>query len=376
VICSAKPYLPTSIMTMTPATLLSAQASASAQPASTSAADFGRVQRIAWGVLGWNVLVVLWGAVVRATGSGAGCGSHWPRCNGETLPQLASIATKIEFSHRLTSGLALLSVVWLLIEAWRLVGRTKVTGSVPVLATEKATEKGADRLASNVQSALIYDAKRVRRYAALTMVFMLGEAGLGAALVLFEHVAHNASLKRALSMSLHLTNTFLLLSALVATAVAARFPTEPLFVRSRRTLAGLTFFLLFPIGVTGAIAALGDTLFPATSLLSGLTQDLSPSAHVLLRLRTMHPFVAVGCATGIFWLAGALGIGRARAPANIVRALVVAQVCLGLINLLALAPIVLQLTHLLLADCLLIATVYLAAIAPAKSVEIASPDRP
>jgi heme a synthase len=350
-----------------PATSIPGQSPVSAYPARPSPANFGRVQRIAWGVLAWNVLVVLWGAVVRATGSGAGCGSHWPRCNGETLPHLASVTTKIEFSHRLTSGLALLSVAWLLVEAWRLVGRTKVTASVPLPTTEAETSRPTD----DVQSAPVYDAKRVRRYAAWTMVFMLGEAGLGAALVLFEHVAHNASLKRALSMSLHLANTFLLLSALVATAVAARFPTEPLFVRSRRTLAGLAFFLLFPIGVTGAIAALGDTLFPATSLIAGLTQDLSPSAHVLLRLRTMHPFVAVGCATGIFWLAGALAVGRGRVPANLVRALVVAQVCLGLINLLALAPIVLQLTHLLFADCLLIATVYLAAIAPAKSVETA-----
>ncbi len=43
--------------------------------------------RYAWGVLLWNVLVALWGAYVRATGSGAGCGSHWPTCNGEILPR-------------------------------------------------------------------------------------------------------------------------------------------------------------------------------------------------------------------------------------------------------------------------------------------------
>ena len=59
-----------------------------------------KVARFAWAVLAYNVAVILWGAYVRATGSGAGCGAHWPLCNGEVVPRAAGVATLIEFSHR------------------------------------------------------------------------------------------------------------------------------------------------------------------------------------------------------------------------------------------------------------------------------------
>src|ERR671912_761132 len=75
-----------------------------------------RLARFAWGVLSYNVAVIAWGAYVRATGSGAGCGEHWPLCNGTVIPRAPEIATIVEFSHRLTSGLALLAVVGLV--AW------------------------------------------------------------------------------------------------------------------------------------------------------------------------------------------------------------------------------------------------------------------
>src|SRR5690606_8937667 len=42
-----------------------------------------RLAAFAWGTLAYNLAVIVWGAYVRATGSGAGCGSHWPLCNGE-----------------------------------------------------------------------------------------------------------------------------------------------------------------------------------------------------------------------------------------------------------------------------------------------------
>ncbi|MEZ4640810.1 MAG: COX15/CtaA family protein [Caldilineaceae bacterium] len=42
--------------------------------------------KYSWGVLFYNLLVIMWGAYVRATGSGAGCGRHWPVCNGEVIP--------------------------------------------------------------------------------------------------------------------------------------------------------------------------------------------------------------------------------------------------------------------------------------------------
>jgi heme A synthase len=75
--------------------------------------------RFAWGVLVYNLGVIVWGAYVRATRSGAGCGAHWPLCNGEVIPQSPDAAMLIEFSHRVTSGLALVSVVVLFAWAWR-----------------------------------------------------------------------------------------------------------------------------------------------------------------------------------------------------------------------------------------------------------------
>ena len=136
-----------------------------------------RLARFAWIVVAWNLVVIGWGAYVRATGSGAGCGQHWPLCNGEIVPRAPAIATLIELTHRLTSGLALLALLALVIAVWR------------------------SRPAGHP----------ARRAAGWSMLFMLTEAGVGAGLVLFELVADNASLARALFMAVHLANTFLLL---------------------------------------------------------------------------------------------------------------------------------------------------------------------
>ena len=80
-----------------------------------------KLARFAWFVLAWNVVVILWGAYVRATGSGAGCGAHWPLCNGEVVPRAPTAAMLIEFSHRLSSGLALVAVIVLAVWIWRTV---------------------------------------------------------------------------------------------------------------------------------------------------------------------------------------------------------------------------------------------------------------
>ena len=118
----------------------------------------------AWAVLAYNLIVIMWGAFVRATGSGAGCGSHWPLCNGVVIPRAPTTETMIEFSHRISSGLALVSVVVLLIWAYR---------SYP-------------------------SGGSVRRGAAWSMFFMVLEALVGAGLVLFEYVAANVSVARLL----------------------------------------------------------------------------------------------------------------------------------------------------------------------------------
>jgi cytochrome c oxidase assembly protein subunit 15 len=282
-----------------------------------------RFRRFAWCVLAWNILVVLWGAYVRATGSGAGCGNHWPLCNGEVLPRAPRAATIIEFTHRMTSGVALLAVIALCIWAFRQFPKNHV----------------------------------VRRTATLSVAFLLMEALLGAGLVLFAYVDKNASVGRAIYLSAHLVNTQLLLAVLTLTAIGS-------WLTATRRLGLLAIALV--VSVTGAMAALGDTLFPSTSLAAGLQSDFSTTAHFLLRLRIVHPILAV--AAGVFFALTALSVIRrststqAKTAAWAVALLVVLQLYAGAMNLLLLAPVWMQIVHLLLADLLWIGLVVMTAV--------------
>jgi len=307
--------------------------------------ELNRFAKFAWSTLGYVLLVIVWGAYVRASGAGAGCGSHWPLCNGEIIPRTPTIKTLIEYSHRLSSGLALVLVVVMLIWAFWTYGR-----------------KHPARIG-----------------AALSMFFMLTEAAIGAGLVLFEYVAENKSIARALWMSGHLINTFLLVAAMSLTAWAATTG-ERFKVRGQGTINWLFAAAIIGtliLGVSGAVTALGGTLFPVTSLAEGLKQDLSPTAHVLIRLRFFHPFIAV--VVGAFliltgWLARAWRSGEWTKPlANALIALVIIQLGAGLINLLLHAPIWLQLVHLLMSDLIWIALALLAFTAlaqPARETSI------
>jgi heme A synthase len=118
------------------------------------------------------------------------------------------------------------------------------------------------------------------------------------------------------------------------------------------------------LGVSGAVTALGGTLFPVTSLAEGLKQDLSPTSHVLIWLRFYHPFIAVAvgalliltAAIARFWRTG----DWTRRLSTSLIALVLIQLGAGLANLLLHAPIWLQIIHLLLSDLVWIALVLLA----------------
>jgi heme A synthase len=239
----------------------------------------------------------------------------------------------IEFSHRLSSGLALLLVVGLLIWAFR------------------AYPRG----------------DRVRLGATLSLVFMVSEALIGAGLVLFELVAHNDSLARILSLALHLMNTFLLLAALTITGWWASGG-GAVRLRGQGAISwmlGLAFIGVLGVGMTGAVTALGDTLFPSTSLSEGLRQDFNPTAHFLIRLRVIHPLLAVS--VGLYTiLTAALVSALRRTPmtnrfAQALAVLYVLQLCAGALNLVLLAPVWLQMVHLLLADMVWIALVLLTA---------------
>jgi heme A synthase len=297
-----------------------------------------RFAAYAWGVLGYNLLVILWGAYVRATGSGAGCGSHWPLCNGEVIPRAPEIKTIVEFTHRLSSGLALLSVVALVFLAFRYFPR---------------------------RSAVRW-----------------GAALVGAGLVLFELVADNASIARALFMSVHLTNTFILVAWLSLTAWWASGGSTPCWQKPRWSslLLAVNLIALVVLGVSGAVAALGDTLYPATSLQQALAQDFSPTAHVLIRLRIIHPFLAVATVFGLMIATTANLVFQPETWVKrlgvIVICLAVLQMPLGLMNIYLLAPIPLQLMHLLMADLIWITSILLtnSALSISRSTAVTTPD--
>ncbi|GAB4538635.1 MAG: hypothetical protein Kow0063_26660 [Anaerolineae bacterium] len=294
----------------------------------------------AWGVLGYNLLVILWGAYVRATGSGAGCGSHWPLCNGEVVPRSPQVETLIEFTHRLSSGLAFLLVVGLLVWAFRLFPRGHI----------------------------------VRWAVGFSMLLMITEALIGAGLVIFRLVADNDSLARALSIAAHLINTFLLLAALALSAWWASGG-EPLRLRGQGVLGwllGLGFIAMLVLGVSGAVTALGDTLFPASSLAEGLRQDISPAAHLLIRLRLLHPAIAVSVSIFLILVAA---LCRSSRPgfatgrfSQLLTVLLLVQLGAGVINVALLSPVWMQLVHLLLADLVWIALVLMATSALATSI--------
>ncbi|HEX9617858.1 MAG TPA: COX15/CtaA family protein [Anaerolineales bacterium] len=291
-----------------------------------------RFAKFAWGVLVYNLAVIAWGAFVRASGSGAGCGSHWPSCGGEIIPRAAPVETLIEFTHRMMSGTAFLLVAGLLVWAWRAYPKEH----------------------------------SVRLGAVLSMVFMVTEALVGAGLVLFELVAENDSIARALAISVHLVNTFLLLAALSMTAWWASGAGP---VRLRGDISAWLFAVallgMLVLGTSGAVTALGDTLFPSGSLAQALQEDFSATAHILIRLRVLHPTIAV--IVSVYLIVITNWISRIR-QTQVVRdlgkaliLLVILQLTAGVINVFLLAPIWMQLVHLLLSDAIWITLVLLAA---------------
>jgi len=280
-------------------------------------------------VLGWNVVVILWGAYVRASGSGAGCGNTWPFCNGEVIPSqwatiLAFTHKAIEFTHRLSSGLALAMVVALYV--W----------------STRRFPKG----------------HRVRRYAYLSIVFILMEALLGAGLVLFDYVGKNDSVGRVIYLAAHLTNTQILLAVLTMTAYFSLAPSPEVNRPAPRELQAALLIALVT-SVTGAIAALSDTLYPASSFAAGLAQELSATATLTLRLRLLHPLIAI--LGGLYIIVVALQWQK-HLPTRLgamAALLAIAQLCAGAINVALMTPNWMQILHLLLAAVLWVLLVML-----------------
>lgn len=295
-----------------------------------------RFASFAWCVLGYNLAVIVWGALVRASGSGAGCGGHWPLCQGTVFPHAAQIATLIELAHRMSSGLDFLLVTALAFIGFRI---------FPV-------------------------GNGVRRFAVASFVFTLSEALVGAGLVLAGLVANNATILRGAVLALHLANTFALLACLALTPYAASKgagwePVERGGAFRLEWRYGLALAAVMVLAMTGSVAALGDTLFHAKSLAQGMSWDFAWHANPFLRLRILHPILAVfaGGYLLVFAVRKCAGQGSvsSRRLSSAVLVLILAQFFTGVLNLLLLAPVWLQLLHLLLADLLWIALILLSA---------------
>jgi len=289
--------------------------------------------KYAWFVLGFNLVVILWGAFVRASGSGAGCGAHWPLCNGEIVPLAPALQTIIEFVHRLSSGTAFLIVVGMVVWARR------------------AYPAG----------------HRVRAGAVASLGGMIAETLAGAGLVLFQWTAFDISMGRIIIMPTHLVITFALLAALALTAWWASGGLPVRLKGQGATLWGLALGLLATllIGMAGAVTALGDTVLPVASLTPGDYENLTSAGQLLVGLRVWHPFIAVGVGIYLWFIVNTLRVSRhdifVTRFSIMLMTLFVVEVGAGVLNIWLQVPIGMQLIHLLLANLLWITMVLLTA---------------
>jgi cytochrome c oxidase assembly protein subunit 15 len=289
-----------------------------------------RFTRFVTGTLIFNLAVILWGAYVRASGSGAGCGSHWPLCNGEILPRAERIQTAIEFTHRLSSGICLILAVAVAVWGWKR-----------------------------------FPAKHPARRASIAVfAFTISEALIGAMLVLLGHVAQNQSAGRALSISMHLANTLILLASLVLTIRWSQEKHRPSFPIPKESRLPLWLALgsTIALGITGALTALGDTLFKSATLVAGMREDFEQHSHFLVKLRVIHPALAL--AVAIILLVFSDHVQRktktpeGKRAARLLQLFVFIQLVIGAANLGLMAPTTLQLVHLFVADTVWITAVW------------------
>lgn len=276
----------------------------------------------AWAQLGLAMVIILGGAFVRATGSGAGCGEHWPLCNGQPIPVDPTLATLIEFSHRISSSL--LGLVSL--GQWLWARRQFAAGTA------------------------------VRRFAGLSFLFVCIEGLIGALIVKLGLVADNTSMMRAFWVGGHLVNTLILVALMAYHGWYAGIKVQTKKLEAPKLIRGLlhaSLGLILVVSASGAVVALGDTLFPAHSLAHGFAQKNAPDAHFLVKLRWYHPLLALVASAVVVTLAmQALKLHRppVSRAATICLAFVASQLLVGLFNWALLVPIPLQLLHLLVAN--------------------------
>ena len=282
-----------------------------------------------------SILSIIAGAVVRATGSGNGCGSSWPSCNGQLIPSLNSASEQIEFSHRSISGLLLIVTLVIFIKSFH--------PSVP-----------------NIQ-------KKVIKY--LTF-FVLFEALIGAVIVLYEWVGMNSSLPRVAAVPLHLVNTFGLLAMYTVIFKLTRNPEIDINNLIDRNFKIITLLFILT-GATGSIAALADVLFPSESFIAGLVEDFDSTSELLTRLRILHPIASTILSVELFRESRRLKKSFGLMTFQI-DTLVIVGVTLGVLNVLININIFLSVVHLLVADLLWITYIYKTLEKSTKVLEISN----
>jgi heme A synthase len=277
--------------------------------------------KIAWFVFGFNMLVILWGVFLRASHSGDGCGQFWLTCNGEVVPSAPQLKTVIEFTHRIMSGLDLPITLAMAILAWRWF------------------EKGS----------------LIRKFAWASVGFVIVEALVGAVLVLTGNTAGADTPIRPFYAAGHLIVTFILLATLALTVYFAKGGERFSFKTTRKNLLllGLGLVGILLVGTSGSLAALSGMLFPSGSLSEGIAKDFSDASHILLRLRISHPILAVLTTVYLFFLT--MWVNKSakdstKTWANRLTILLFIQLIFGGLTLAMLAPILMQIGHLLLAD--------------------------
>jgi heme a synthase len=290
-----------------------------------------RIRVLAWSMLWLTVAVVVGGALVRATDSGAGCGETWPICGGQLIPNIGTHHTAIEVSHRLTTGLLGTVLVLLFLLVRRQFPKTH----------------------------------HLRRAVFGAGVLLIIESLLGASLVLFGWVEYDASIARLIVVPVHLINTFLLVASMALVAHFASggspFRVDLSSVRNKVAVSSLGIVLI--IGATGALNALADTLILSGHLREPVPGELLVSEAVLRQVRTIHPFTAIIGGLALLMLVRYLTAGadrRVRFLGLAVQGVIWLQFILGLTNIALEVPLEIQLVHLFVADVLWILFVLIA----------------
>ena len=257
-------------------------------------------------VLAVGLFVILWGAWVRFSHSGDGCGTHWPLCQNELIPQTSSQKTWIEWLHRLSSsffGFLVLALVF--------------------MGFKFFPQKHG-----------------VRLWSSLLLLFTVIEALIGAVLVTQGLTGQNSSLLRMLILNLHLLNSLSLVACLV---FCYRYSIHSQKINFKKILYFAVPFIL--IALTGSISSLANTLFPSSSLIQGWMMDWSLSSPLLVRLRVLHPLIVLTS----FLIGGWILYQKKLFQVSYLFIFLILGFVSGGITLFTLSPLLMKLLHLFLA---------------------------